>query len=130
MARANYCEFFRFDNRYCDVFKEDGYYLYVEAEYGNYNGFLMCNEWHAVETLSGRLEWIRYDLSNADAEYLEALEPAPVEVARSIIRREYARTLYYTTRDEATAAYYGYDEPPTMAECIEQAETYAGILVD
>lgn len=39
MARANYCEFFRFDDHYSDVFIEGpDCYLYVCAEYGNYCG--------------------------------------------------------------------------------------------
>ena len=127
MARANYCGFFRFDAQYCDVFIEGGHYLYAAAEYGNYNGFLTCNEWHAAENLSGHTEWIRHDTSNADAAYLEALEPAPEDIAADIIRREYARALYYSTRGDS-CAWYGYEEPPTFAECMEAAADNAGAI--
>ena len=127
MARANYCEFFRFNDRYCDVFKEDDHYLYVEATPCGWPYMLQCNEWHATRNMSGQTEWTRYDAESADTAYLESLEPAPVEIAREIIRREYARTLYYSTRG-GSCYWHGFDEPPTMEECIEEADEYAGVL--
>ena len=126
MARANYCEFFRFDDRYCDVFEEEpGRYLYAEAEFWNYAGMLTCKEY--VPAAGGG--WIVSSYSGADTAYLASLEPAPADIAADIIRREYARTLYYSTRGDS-CAWYGFDDPPTMTDCIEQAETYAGELVD
>lgn len=127
MTRANYCEFFRFDDRYCDVFKEDDHYLYVCAEPFNWPYLLQCNEWHAAENMSGIIEWTRHDTAGADTAYLEKLEPAPVEIAREIIQREYARALYYYTRGDS-CAWYGFEEPPTMEECEEEARDYAGLL--
>lgn len=127
MARANYCEFFRFDNRYCDVFIEDDHFLYAEAEYGNYAGYLLCREWHAVKNLHGDCELIRHDMANADTAYLETLEPAPADIAAQIIVNEYARELYYSTRGES-CHWYGYETPPTMAECFEAAAENAGTL--
>lgn len=129
MARANYCEFFRFDDRYCDVFAEDDHYLYVCAEPHNWPYLLACNEWHAARNSSGQTEWTRHDTSGADAAYLETLEYAPVTIAREIIQREYTRALYYQTRGDS-CAWYGYDEPPTWNECAESARDYAGMLVD
>jgi len=127
MARANYCEFFRFDDQYCDVFIEDGHYLYAEADPFQWFHFLTVNEWHATRNLHGETEWIRHDAAGADTAYLETLEPAPVDVAQFIIKREYARSLYYSTRGDS-CAWYGFDDPPTMAECMEDAEAYAGEL--
>lgn len=128
MTRANYCEFFRFDNQYCDVFEEEtGHYLYACAEPFGWPYLLQCNEWHATRNLSGQTEWIRYDAAGADTAYLESLEPAPVEIAREIIRREYARSLYYSTRGES-CYWHGFNEPPTMEECKEEARDYAGLL--
>ena len=38
-------------------------------------------------------EWTRYDASGADAAYLLALEPAPIDVAAEIIALEYRRAV-------------------------------------
>ena len=127
MAHANYCEFFRFDDRYCDVFKEDDHYLYVEATPYEWPYMLQCNEWHAAANLHGMTKWTRNDAAGAAPAYLATLEPAPVDVARFIIRREYARELFYSTRGDS-CAWHGFDDPPTLAECIEDAECYAGII--
>ncbi len=128
MTRANYCEFFRFNDRYCDVFEEEpGRYLYVCAEPFNWPYLLECNEWRATRNLSGQTEWIRYDATGADTAYLETIEYAPADIAADIIKREYARTLYYSTRGDS-CAWYGFEEPPTMEECNESAECYAGII--
>lgn len=128
MRRSNYCEFFRFDDRYCDVFIEGDHYLYAVAEYGNYAGYLVCNEWHIVKNLSGKTEYIRHDTTNADTDYLQGLEYAPADIAADIIRREDARELFYSTRGES-CYWFGFDEPPTMGECFEYAEMYSGQLV-
>ena len=127
MARANYWDHFRFDNKWCDVYQEDDHYLYAQAEYGLYNGFLICNEWHAAKNLHGETEWTRHDTAGADCEYLLTLKPAPEDIARYIVRQEHARTLYYLTRGES-CHWYGFEEPPTMSECMEDAEYYAGII--
>ena len=125
---ANYCELFRFDDRYSDVFTEaPGRYLYVCAEPFGWPYLLECNEWHEVKGLNGDMEWIRYDAAGADTAYLETLDHAPEGIAAEIIRREYARTLYASTRGES-CYWHGYDEPPTMGECIETAEYCAGII--
>ena len=125
MTRANYCEFFRFDDQFCDVFIEDNHYLYVEATPYNWPYLLQCNEYHTARNLHGITEFVRYDASGADTEYLQGLEYAPADIAADIIRREYARALFYATRGES-CYWYGFDEPPTMGECIEDANECAG----
>lgn len=125
---ANYCEFFRFDDRFADVFEEEpGRYLYACAEPFGWPYMLACNEWRAAEDMGGRTVWTRCDTVGADAEYLQTLEYAPEEIAADIIRREYARALYYSTRGES-CYWFGFDEPPEYDECIEQAEWCAGII--
>lgn len=100
MARANYCEFFRFNDQYCDVFEEEpGRYLYAEAEFWNYAGFLTCKEYAPASSGAG---YIVGCYGPADTAYLESLEPAPVDIARDIIASEERYTL------ECMAGDYGY----------------------
>lgn len=99
MARANYCEFFRFNDQYCDVFEEEpGHYLYVECEPWNWAHLLTCKE-YAPAADGG---WIVSSYDGADVEYLKTLEPAPVDIAEKIIASEERYTL------ECMANSYGY----------------------
>ena len=96
---TNYVDFFRFNDRYEDVFVEDNHFLYhflyAVAEYGNYNGFLLCNVYRRVGN-----DYIREDTTYADAAYLEGLEPAFFDNAREIIEAETRRTAYYAIEDD------------------------------
>lgn len=111
MARANYCEFFRFNDQYCDVFEEEpGHYLYVEADPWNWAHLLTCKEY--APALGGGYLVSAY--SGADTEYLQALTPAPEDVARDIIASEERYTL------ECMAPEYGYTRAYIL-ECYHDA---------
>lgn len=114
MARANYCEFFRFNDQYCDVFEEEpGLYLYAVAEAWDGRGdFLTCKE-YAPAANGG---WIVSSYSGADAEYLASLEPAPENIARAIIASEERYTL------ECMAGDYGYTRKYVVDAYREQIE--------
>lgn len=81
---SNYVDFFRFSDQYEDVFYEDGRYLYACAEPFNRAYYLAVREYSILS--NGEL--IRFDCSGADVNYLESLEPAPVEIAKRIIDNE------------------------------------------
>ena len=115
MSRANYCEFFRFDNRYCDVFKEDDHYLYAEAEPWNMPYYLTCKEF-----MPNGDGFIVSCYGPADVEYLNSLEYAPEDIAQKVIASEERYTL------ECMAPEYGYTRQYVVdiyTECIADGET-------
>jgi len=113
MTRANYCEFFRFNDQYCDVFEEEpGRYLYAEAEFWNYAGFLTCKEYAPTENGG----WIVSSYAGADSAYLASLEPAPADIARAIIASEERYML------ECMAGDYGYTRQYVVDAYLEQLD--------
>lgn len=99
MARANYCEFFRFNDGSCDVFLEDDHYLYACAEPYSYTLPFTCKEYKRATHGYG---YIVSGYAGADHQYLETLEHAPEAYARAIIASEERYTL------ETMANNYGY----------------------
>lgn len=113
MARANYCEFFRFHNRYCDVFCEDDHYLYASAEPFGWPHCLACKEFKPT----GNNGWIVSPYDGADAAYLASLEPAPEDIAQAIIDSEERYTLEYMAVD------YGYTQRFIVDRYLERIES-------
>lgn len=110
MRRSNYCEFFRFNDQYCDVFIEGDAFLYAEAEPFNWPYLLTCKEYRPAENGG----FIVSDYCGADVQYLEKLEPAPVDIAEEIIASEERYTL------ECMAPAYGYTRSYIL-ECYKDA---------
>ena len=75
-------------NNYESVFIEDDHYLYAYREPFGWAHNFAVNEYHETRNLHGEREWIRWDTSGTDYEYMAKLDPAPRDVAREILRIE------------------------------------------
>ena len=132
MARANYCEFFRFHDHYCDVFIEDDHYLYAECEtyYMRHPFTCTCKEYRPAGLTDLDIAEFNPAVSNngyvvscyagADPEYLSELVPAPVDIAEEIIASEERYAL------ECMANDYGYTKEHVISaylECVQDGES-------
>ena len=131
MRQEHYHDLFRFNDHYCDVFIEDDHFLYVECEpyYMRHPFAFTCKEYRPAGLCDLDVAvfnpgvyntgFVVSDYAGADPQYVETLEPAPIETAKQIIASEERHTL------ECMAHSYGYTPQQAVSvylECIDDGD--------